>query len=58
MRARMKKPSKLQEQWKAVNIRAKYGPNRKPAKVVVRSLETGEVIYVVDQSKFKRGVAV
>ncbi len=48
------KLSKLQRQWKVVRIRAKYGPRRKPSKVVVRSVETGDVIDVVDQSKFKR----
>jgi hypothetical protein len=44
--------SKMQRQWKAVRIRAKYGPSCKPAKVVVRSLETGDVEAMVDQSYF------
>jgi len=35
-------------------IRAKYGPAGKPSKVVVRSLDTGEVERVVDQVRLTR----
>lgn len=40
------------KQRKAEAVRAKYGPSRKPAPVTVRSLESGEVLEVVDQNRF------
>lgn len=47
-----KKARKLyREQKKAQNIRAKYGPTRRPSPVVVKTLE-GEVLYKVDQRAF------
>lgn len=42
---------KLAEQYAPANVRATYGPKRKPGKVIVKSLTTGEVTAVVDQSK-------
>lgn len=43
----------LNAQRKAAATRAKYGPNRRPAPVVVRSLETGDVLAVKDQSRYR-----
>jgi hypothetical protein len=53
-RERQKRQRKVKQQKKAAAIRAKYGPTRKPAPVTVKSVETGEVIETVDQSKFAR----
>ncbi len=53
-RERRARKKRLNLQEKAANTRAKYGPALKPAPVVVRALETGEVITVVDQSKCAR----
>lgn len=41
---------KLNEQTKAANTRAKYGPRGKPAPVVVKRLD-GTVVEMVDQTK-------
>lgn len=40
-------------QHKRAAVRAKYGPVRRPAPVVVKSLATGEVVEVLDQRKFR-----
>jgi hypothetical protein len=53
-RERQKRKKKLNAQKKQAAIRAKYGPQRKPAKVIVKSVETGEVIEIVDQWSFGR----
>jgi hypothetical protein len=45
---------KLSRQQKSAVMRAKYGPTGKPAPVVVKSLTTGEVRVVVDQSRVRR----
>lgn len=42
----------VDSQQKAENVRAKYGPKRRPSPVVVKSLATGEVLKVVNQGKF------
>lgn len=44
---------KVNREKKAANTRAKYGPARKPAPVIVKSLATAEVLSVSDQSRFK-----
>lgn len=56
-RERKKRSRELNRQKKGAAIRAKYGPKRKPAPVTVKSIETGEVIGVVDQNKFGGGFA-
>lgn len=56
-RERQKRSRRLKNEKKQAAIRAKYGPKRKPAKVIVKSVETGEVIEIVDQSAFRRGFA-
>lgn len=48
-RARRKRVERLREQHIAVAVRAKYGPRRRPAAVVIRSLESGDVVKVVTQ---------
>lgn len=52
-KAKRKKKWLLNEQKKAAACRAKYGPTGKPAPVVVRSVESGEVSQVVDQWHFQ-----
>jgi len=42
----------VEPQLKAEAVRKKYGPKRRPAPVVVKSLATGEVLRVVEQGKF------
>jgi hypothetical protein len=43
----------LEADLKAAAVRGKYGPKRRPSPVVVKSLETGEVLKVVEQGKFR-----
>ncbi len=53
-RSARRRMEKLRAQRKAAAIRTKYGPRRKPSPVVVRRIDTGEVIKVVDQSSLIR----
>ena len=41
-----KRSRRLDREEKKANTRAKYGPAMRPAEVVTRSLETGEVMFV------------
>lgn len=53
MRAeRRERKRRLDAQKKSAAVRAKYGPQRAPAPVVVKSLTTGDVLEVRDQRKF------
>jgi hypothetical protein len=50
-RANRKRKKKLDAQMKTANTRAKYGPTMKPAPVIVKRLETDEIVGVIDQSR-------
>lgn len=53
---KLRAQAKLKEQHKRQAIRAKYGPEGKPSPVIVKKLETDEVVSVVDQDRFKKKV--
>ncbi len=52
-RNRKEEKRKLRRQEKAAAIRAKYGPIRKPSPVVIKNLDSGEIIAVKDQDRFR-----
>lgn len=43
---------RLKAQEKSAAIRAKYGPTRRPSPVVVKNVQTGEILEIQDQQKW------
>jgi hypothetical protein len=51
---RNKSIRKVKKQYKKKAIKAKFGASMKPAPVIVKRLDTGEILDVCDQSKITK----